>query len=184
MSSGKTKENVNHIRFCGSGGMGVILTSIILGKAAIYDSKNAIQTQSYGPEQRGTRVKSDLVISDGELLPYPTDSKVDILVGFSKDAFDFYSTKVKANGMILFNSDLIVHTRNIKNSYKVPASSIAKELKNERVLNIVMLGSLVKITKIASLESIKKSIIDTVPQRFVEINLQAFNTGYDYLSID
>ena len=68
MISGKEKIRETSIRFCGLGGMGVIITSIILGKSAIYDNKNAIQTQSYGPEQRGSKVKSDIIISDSQLI--------------------------------------------------------------------------------------------------------------------
>ena len=39
------------IRLAGEGGQGMILAGIILAEAAaIYDGKNAVQTQSYGPE--------------------------------------------------------------------------------------------------------------------------------------
>lgn len=54
MSIRKNKIKEISIRLCGISGMGIILTGIILGKAAINDNKNAIQTQSYGPEQNYT----------------------------------------------------------------------------------------------------------------------------------
>ena len=181
MSSGKKKTKETSIRFCGLGGMGVIITSTILGKSAIYDNKNAIQTQSYGPEQRGTKVKSDIIISEGELISYPTDSKVDILIAFSQEAYDFYSLQIKKKGFIFINSDLV----NIKgeggNIFKIPASAIARELKNERILNIVILGALIKITKLVSKEAIIKSIKETVHSRFIDLNINAFNRGYEFL---
>ena len=52
------------IRLSGFGGQGIILSGVILGKgASLYDNKNAVQTQSYGPEARGGASKSEVVIS-------------------------------------------------------------------------------------------------------------------------
>ncbi len=183
MSFGKNGKKEIKIRFCGLGGMGVILTSIILGKAAIYDNKNAIQTQSYGPEQRGSRVKSDVIISNDPLISYPTDGKVDILIGFSQNAYDYFSQKVKEDGLIFINSDLIENRTNSDKIFKISASTIARELNNEKILNMIMLGSLVKLTNLVSKESIHKSIADSVHSRFVKLNIHAFDRGFDSLSI-
>jgi len=51
------------IRLTGSGGQGLILGGIILAEAAILDGKNAIQSQSYGPEARGGASKAEVIIS-------------------------------------------------------------------------------------------------------------------------
>lgn len=178
----KEKDEIS-IRFCGLGGMGVVLVSIILGKAAIMDGKNAIQTQSYGPEQRGTRVKSDLIISESELISFPTDEKVDILVAFSNDAYQFYSSKVKPDGWRFINSDLILTKLSKEKNiiYQIPANMLAKELKNDRLLNIIMLGGLLKKSNLVSQDAIIKSISDTVPSRFTKLNIDAFFKGYEYL---
>jgi 2-oxoglutarate ferredoxin oxidoreductase subunit gamma len=59
------------LRFSGSGGQGMILAGIIMAEAAcIYDEKNAVQSQSYGPESRGGASKAEVVISDGP-IDYP-----------------------------------------------------------------------------------------------------------------
>ncbi|MFC1683073.1 2-oxoacid:acceptor oxidoreductase family protein, partial [Candidatus Zixiibacteriota bacterium] len=67
------------VRFSGSGGQGAVMSGIILAKAAVLyerrhatqkDGKFAIQTQSYGPEVRGSVTKSDVKISD-ERIYYP-----------------------------------------------------------------------------------------------------------------
>jgi 2-oxoglutarate ferredoxin oxidoreductase subunit gamma len=184
VSFGKKERKETKIRFCGLGGMGVILISIILGKAAIYDKKNAIQTQSYGPEQRGSKVKSDVIISKDDSISYPTEGKVDVLVGFSQDAFNYYSQKVKEDGLILINSDLIKIKTDSKRIFKIPGSTIAKELNNEKILNMVMLGSFCKLTNLVSNDSIYKSITDTVYSRFIKLNISAFNKGYESISIE
>ena len=161
--------------------MGVILSSVILGKAAIYDNKNAIQTQSYGPEQRGTRVKSDLIISDSDTISYPSENKVKILLAFGNDAFQFYKDKVKKTGIYFINSDLIKDKPQSDSYYLIPASSLAEEFKNDRLINIIMLGALIKKTHIVSNNAIIKSISESVPSRFKELNLKAYKRGSDYL---
>jgi len=181
MNSGIKSKKETSVRFCGLGGMGVILTSIIFGKAAILDNKNAIQTQSYGPEQRGTRVKGDIIISEEELVSYPTNGKVDILVAFSQDAYNYYLPALKKKGIIFLNSDFVNIEETRFKIYKIPATSIGKELKNEKIINIVMLGGLIKITRLVSTESIIKALKETVYSRFIELNISAFNRGYDYL---
>ena len=74
------------------------------------------------------------------------DDKVDILIAFSQDAHDFFSSKVKPKGLIFVNSDLVKSVGKHGNIFKISASTIAIELKNEKILNMVMLGALIKIT--------------------------------------
>lgn len=180
MSSEKTNNDIG-IRVCGVGGMGVILSSIILGKAAIYDSKNAIQTQSYGAEQRGSKVRSDVIISEKKSINYPVIDNPDILIALSQDAFNKFFPSIKKDGTTIINSDLVQVDEEITNLYQLPATTMAKELNLKKVANIIMLGVLIKTTGIVSKESILKSISDTVPEKFVELNIQAFQKGFDFL---
>ena len=180
MSSGKEKNNIG-IRICGIGGMGVILASIILGKAAIYDKKNAIQTQSYGAEQRGSKVRSDVIISEKESINYPIVDNPDILIALSQDAFNNISPYLKEDGIIIINSDFVQIEKEINKLHQLPATTMAIKLKFKKVANIIMLGALIKATGIVSKESIFKSISDTVPEKYVELNIQAFQQGFDYL---
>ena len=180
MSLENEEKKETSIRFCGLGGMGVILVSVILGKAAIYDSKNAIQTQSYGAEQRGTKVRSDVIISDSDVITYPVVDNADILVAFSKDAFDFYYSSTHQDSQIFINSDLIHTQKKDKKIIQIPASNLAKELKNERITNIIMLGALISHINLLSKESIIKSIRDTIPEKYQELNIKAFDIGFSY----
>lgn len=166
------------IRFVGSGGMGVILVGIILGKAAIYENKHATQTQSYGAQQRGGKVFSDVIISDKPIL-YPVIDKADILVAFSQEAFDVYSSAIKADGLILINSDLVKVENNSTNLIKISASSLARDLGNEKVLNIIMLSSLIKKTEILSKDNIIKAINDSIPKKYSAVNIKAFNSAFN-----
>ncbi|MDO8611434.1 MAG: 2-oxoacid:acceptor oxidoreductase family protein, partial [Dehalococcoidia bacterium] len=75
------------VRLGGFGGQGIILAGYMLGKAAaLYDGKEAVFTQAYGPEARGGACSADLVISD-EPIGYPMVSRPDLLVLMSQEAF-------------------------------------------------------------------------------------------------
>ncbi|MFO7933161.1 MAG: 2-oxoacid:acceptor oxidoreductase family protein [Bacteroidales bacterium] len=179
MSFGKSDQKETSIRFCGTGGMGVILASIILGRAAIDDGKNSIQTQSYGAEQRGTKVKSDILISDYSEPNFPLFDTVDILIAFSQDAFNHFYKNTRKNTTILINEDLVEIKQEINNLFKIPASSLAEQINNPKIMNIVMLGGLLKITDIVSKESLIKAIKTSVPKKYEKVNIEGFSKGYN-----
>lgn len=75
------------IRLAGEGGQGMILAGIILAEAAaIYDGKQATQTQSYGPEARGGASRSEVVISDDE-IDHPEVLEPNIVIALSQEAY-------------------------------------------------------------------------------------------------
>ncbi|EHP89173.1 2-oxoacid:ferredoxin oxidoreductase subunit gamma [Methanotorris formicicus] len=170
------------IRLSGFGGQGIILAGVILGRAAsLYDKKEAVQTQSYGPEARGGASKSEVVIDD-KLIDFPKVIKPDILVCMSQPAFDKYVNDIKENGFLLIDEDLVSgeDIPNVK-FYKIPFTRIAnEEVGLGIVANIVMLGALTRITGIVSKESMEKAILDSVPKGTEEKNLLAFNKGYEF----
>ncbi|MBN2543177.1 2-oxoacid:acceptor oxidoreductase family protein [bacterium] len=170
------------IRVSGFGGQGVILSGYIIGKAAsIYDGKNASFTQSYGPEARGGACAAQVVISDSNVdFPLVRDSEV--LISLSQVAYNKFRTLVKPNGVVLTDEDLVKpeNEENDIKTYAIPATRIAEELGNKIVGNIVMLGYMTKVTGIVSKEAMMKSIGDSVPERFKELNIEAFEKGYQY----
>ena len=181
MSIGSERKKAISIRFCGLGGMGVILASIILGKAAIYDNKGALQTQSYGAEQRGTKVKADVTISEEDFIIYPEIEEPDILVAFSQTAFDFYATDTTPDTQLFLNSDLIDFQEERTMVHTIPANTLALELKSDKIANMIMLGALIRTTSLVSKESIVKAIAESVSKALLDLNVQAFQSGYDFL---
>jgi 2-oxoglutarate ferredoxin oxidoreductase subunit gamma len=171
------------IRISGLGGQGVILAGHILGKAsAMFDNKNAVQTQSYGPEARGSRCKADVIISDGD-IDYPYITSNNILIALSQDAYNYYKDYVCESGIIIVDEDLVkieeLPRKNIR-IYKVPATRIATALGRRLIANIVMLGALCAITGVVSYNALEKAILDSVPKGSEELNLKALREGYNY----
>lgn len=114
-------------------------------------------------------------------MSYPLLDKIDILVAFSQDAFEHYLPATEENSVIIINSNLISYNTQRDNLYKIPANDLAIEVKNERGANMILLGSLVKVSNIVSKESVLKAIDDTVSKKYTELNIKAFEKGYSYV---
>lgn len=169
------------IRIAGFGGQGVMLAGNILGKAAsIYGDKYATMTQSFGPEARGGYASSCLLISEEKIL-YPYLTRPDILVVMSQEAYTRYVKDLKEGGTLIVEEDLVKlepEPQNVK-IFKAPATRIAEQVGKRVVLNIVMLGFIVGITKILDREIVLKAILATVPKGSEEINKKAFESGLE-----
>jgi len=167
----------HEVRFSGFGGQGIILSAVILGRAAVmYDAKFAIQTQVYGPEARGGASMSQVVIDDEEIL-YPKVSNPDIYVIMSQEGFEKYGAKAVSPAVMILDSTL-VHSRPACRFIEIPATQQAKEiLKKDIVANIVMLGAVVASTHVVSEPALEKAILDSVPKGTEELNRKAMQLG-------
>ena len=173
---------LTEIRVAGFGGQGVILSAIVLGKAAsIYKGEFATMTQNFGPEARGGACSAQLMISDQPVL-YPYVANPDILVVMSQEAYTKFGPELKDRGMLLIERDL-VHVTDLPREtrvYSVPATRLAEELGKRMVLNIVMVGFFAAVTQLLEADDVRKAVADSVPPSFRELNLKAFDKGYEY----
>jgi len=170
------------IRVAGFGGQGIIRTGLMLAMAAcIHGNRNAVETQSYGPESRGGACKSEVVISDEE-IDFPKVVDPDVLIAMSQEAYNTYVDTVKKGGIILLDPDLVQKQKASSGIrvFRVPATRIAEELGKTIVANVVMLGAFASITHLMDAEALKKSVQDNIPKGTEKLNLAAFEKGYDY----
>jgi 2-oxoglutarate ferredoxin oxidoreductase subunit gamma len=170
--------NKTEIRIGGSGGQGVVLAAQILGKAAVLDGKNVVQTQAYGAEARGSLAKSEVIISDSK-IGFPAVRKPDVLVVMTQEALDKLLKDLKETGTLIADSTNVATIRETKAKiYKIPITEIAKKTFGETMYaNMVMLGAFTKITKLVTVESMEKTIKENVSARTVETNINAFKKG-------
>src|SRR5579884_3516560 len=121
---------LTEMRIAGFGGQGVILSAIILGRAAsIHQGAFATMTQNFGPEARGGACSAQLVLSDSPVL-YPYVTRPDILVVMSQEAYTKFGPELKQGGTLIVEQDL-VRVNDVKGEIKVfsiPATRIAEEL--------------------------------------------------------
>jgi len=172
-------ENRQEIRLCGYGGQGIILAGYIIGQAAaVHEGKNAVFIQDYGPEARGGACKADVVISDEAVL-YPYIEAPSILVTMSQEAYEKYFPSKREDTLVILDQDLVIpgetgDTRLLA----MPARRIAEELGRVQVANVAMLGFFTAATDVISVESMRKSILSSVPKGTEELNMSAFEQGY------
>jgi 2-oxoglutarate ferredoxin oxidoreductase subunit gamma len=154
------------------------LAGQILGRAAVYDGKNVVQTQSYGAEARGSAAKSEVIISD-ERIGYPLVRKCDVLVALTQETLDANVKDLKEDAVVIVDEDLVKKTPETKvKVHKLPITRVAKtELKSEMYANVVMLGVLTKLTKIVSREAMERAVTASVKPDTVRVNLNAFEMG-------
>jgi len=176
---------LTEIRVAGFGGQGVILSAILLGKAAsIYQGAFATMTQNFGPEARGGACSAQLVLSDSPIL-YPYVTKPDILVVMSQEAYVRFAPEVKEGGTLIIEQDLVrVSDLNKEvQVYSVPATRIAEDLGKRMVLNSVMVGFFTAVTGLLKADAVRKAVADSVPKSFLELNMKAFEKGFEYGAI-
>lgn len=173
---------LTEIRIAGFGGQGVILSAIVIGKAtSIVEGHHATMTQNFGPEARGGACSAQLVLSDQPVL-YPYVTNPDILVVMSQEAYAKFAPELRPGGLMLIEQDL-VRVSNIPvgtRIYGIPATRIAEEIGKRMVLNIVMTGFFGAVTGLLQRDSLRKAVESSVPAAFRELNLKAYDRGFDY----
>lgn len=165
----------------GEGGQGLILAGIILAEAAaIYDGKNAVQTQSYGPESRGGYSKSEVVISDEE-IDYPKATRPDLLLCLTQEACDRYYASLKDGGILVADSTLVtVPPSGRFKLYHLPILDAAiNNIGKAVVANVISLGITVGLTGVVSREAIERAVLAHVPRGTEELNLKALYLGFE-----
>ena len=183
-----------NIMVVGVGGQGTLLTSRIIGKTALKNGYDVKMSEVHGMAQRGGSVVTFVRFGNKVNEPIVEEGNVDLLISFERLEALRYSHFLKKDGIIVLNDckiepmtvvvetatypDNIIDKLTAKHKvYVVDGVSVAKELGNDKVLNSVVLGCAAKqigLNKEDFLEVIK----NTVPQKTIQINVDAFLRGY------
>lgn len=170
----------SEITLSGSGGQGIILAGKILAEAAsIFDGKEAVMTQSYGPEARGGASKAEVII-DSEKINYPKVMSVDILLAMTQEAMDKYGDSLHRDGLLIVDNTFIKEVpEDYKHVFSAPFTSMAiNNLEVSLVTNVIALSALASITGVVSRESIIRAIISRVPDKILVLDRLAIDLGY------
>jgi 2-oxoglutarate ferredoxin oxidoreductase subunit gamma len=176
------QRHVTEIRIAGFGGQGVILSAIVLGKAAsIFQGAFATMTQNFGPEARGGACSAQLIVADSPVL-YPYVTKPDIMVVMSQEAYVKFGHELKDGGTLIVEQDLVRVTDLPAQTkvFSIPATRLAEELGKKMVLNIVMVGFFTAVSQLLEVSAVRDAVADSVPAAFRDLNLKAFDKGYEY----
>ncbi|MCL5025186.1 MAG: 2-oxoacid:acceptor oxidoreductase family protein [Chloroflexi bacterium] len=167
------------IRLSGTGGQGLILAGLILAEAAaIYDDKNALQSQSYGPQARGGLSKSELIISSGD-IDYPKVQAPDILLAMSQEAADHYSTDLRKDAVVIVDSQCVDRLPT-RSACALPITEIACRATGHTITaSMAAIGIIAGLTDVVSRDALLKAVAARAPKGTEDMNCRAVEAGFD-----
>lgn len=169
------------IIFAGFGGQGILSMGKFLAYAGMDADLNVSWLPSYGPEMRGGTANCSVIISD-EPVGSPIVSKATSVVVMNRPSLDKFEDKIKKGGLLIIDSDLI--NRDIERDdievIKIPAQTIAEEMGNKKIANMVLLGALVAKTGVVSMGTVLQALKDHGKAQFFEVNKLALEKGAEF----
>ncbi len=174
---------VNEIIIAGFGGQGVLSMGKILAYSGLMEGKEVSWFPSYGPEQRGGTANVTVILSDGTISS-PIVSEYDIAIILNQPSLDKFESQVKPGGILLYDPEGIPRApkRTDIAVYKIEAMATAVELKNQKAFNMFVLGGLLKVCPIVTLEHVMMGLKKSLPERhhgMLPMNEQAILKGME-----
>ncbi len=179
----------------GVGGQGTLLTSRIIGKAALAAGNKVKISEVHGMAQRGGSVVTYVRFGDEVFEPVVEEGCADVIIAFEKLEARRYAHFLKKDGVLVVNDcridpmtvvigaasypDNIIEELGEKHTvYVIDGAECAKELGNSKVLNSVVLGFSARHIGFDK-DTWLNTVCETVPTKTIEINKKAFLTGYE-----
>ena len=184
-----------NIMIVGVGGQGTLLTSRIIGKAALEAGYDVKISEVHGMAQRGGSVVTFVRFGEKVNEPVVEEGQADVIIAFERLEARRYAHFLKKDGVLVVNDckiepmtvvigakkypeNIIEDLKKEHKVYAIDGQKIAIELGNSKVLNSVVLGYAAGFIGFDK-ETWLNTIASTVPQKTIEINEKAFSYGYD-----
>ena len=177
---------LQEILFAGFGGQGVLSMGTMLAYAAMKDGLEVSWFPSYGPEMRGGTANCTVNISD-KPISSPVCTSFDITVVLNLPSLKKFESRVKPDGILIWESSIIKEPPQRSDIRSIPLPAIhiaAEELKNVKVMNMVVLGALLKLKGIVRRESLSAAMRAALPERYhhlIPLNEQAIERGMELI---
>lgn len=176
----------DEIIIAGFGGQGVLSMGKILAYSGLIEDKEVTWLPSYGPEQRGGTANVTVILSD-ERISSPILDSYDVAVVLNQQSLDKFESKVKSGGVLIYDSYGINRApeRTDISVYRVDAMDATFEMKNTKAFNMLVLGALLKVRPMVSVESVVKGLKKTLPERhhgLIPMNEEALRRGMELVN--
>ncbi len=154
------------IIIAGFGGQGVLSMGKILAYSGLMEGKEVSWMPAYGPEQRGGTANVTVIVSDDKVSS-PILSKYDTAIILNQPSLEKFENKVKPGGILIYDGYGIINppTRKDIKVYRIDAMDAANEMNNAKAFNMIVLGGLLKLRPIVTLENVIKGLKKTLPER-------------------
>ena len=165
----------------GFGGQGVLSMGKILAYSGLMEDKEVTWMPAYGPEQRGGTCNVTVIVSD-DRVSSPILSKYDVAIVLNQPSLDKFEPRLKEGGILIYDGFGVINppTRKDIEVYRIDAVGKAAELKNSKVFNMIVLGGLLKVCPVVTLNGLEKALYKTLPERHHKLsplNMQAVEEG-------
>jgi len=172
------------IRFHGRGGQGIATAAELFARSAAYEGKSVQSTPVFGAERRGALVSSYARVSQDMIwLREPVD-KPNIVVVFDTTVLKEINVLdgITPGGHIIINtskkpSELKEQLKTKVEVHTVDATRIAVDFTKRPMINTVILGALSQVTKLFTMDSIKRAVIYRFPKTDIEATMKAIDTS-------
>ena len=159
----------------------------ILAYSGLMEDKEVTWMPAYGPEQRGGTANVTVILSD-EKISSPILNSYDIAVVLNQQSLDKFESKVKPGGVLIYDNYGIHRAPERKDIevYNVNAMEATFELKNDKAYNMVVLGALLKVSPVVTLESVLKGLKKSLPERhhnLIPLNEEAIKKGMSLIEL-
>lgn len=175
----------NEIIISGFGGQGVLSMGKILAYSGLMEGKEVTWMPAYGPEQRGGTANCTVIVADEEIAS-PVLSSYDVVIVLNQPSLEKFEPKVKKGGAIIYDSYGIMNppTRKDIRVFKINAMDTAAQLGMTKVFNMIVLGGLLKVCPMVTIESVLKGLRKTLPERhwnLIPMNEEAIRKGMEII---
>lgn len=166
------------IRFAGSGGQGVILTSVIMAQAAVLNGYKTVQSQSYGPEVRGGMCQAYTIISSKDIW-FSKPQKSDVLLALTQASLNKFSRDTVPASVIIADSSLTIPD----NCYDSKLFSIPILETAANVVGRLMTANVAAAAAINTLlglfpdETMREAVKMHIPAGTEELDMRAYEEG-------
>ncbi len=169
----------------GFGGQGVLSMGKILAYAGIMEDKQVSWMPAYGPEQRGGTANVTVIVSD-EPISSPILSHYDTAIVLNQPSLEKFEPLVKPGGTIIYDGYGIYKrpSRTDVNVYRIDAMEAAAKMSNNKVFNMLVLGGLLRVRPIVTVEDVVSGLRKALPERhhkLIPMNEEAIRKGMDLI---
>jgi len=174
------------VMIAGFGGQGVLVAGKLLAYAGMLEGRHVTWFPSYGAEIRGGTANCTVIISSEE-IGSPVVQKPSSMLIFNEASFKKFEPRIKPGGCLFLNTSL-VHAESARSDIDridVRANTVAEELGDIRISNMVMLGALLCRTGVVALESVLAALKEVLPSRrhsLIPLNETALKRGAEMCS--
>jgi 2-oxoglutarate ferredoxin oxidoreductase subunit gamma len=166
----------------GFGGQGVMVIGQMIGQASWMADKKVTFLPQYGPEQRGGTANCIVTISDKE-IGSPMGRTIDALIVLNDVSLKKYLPMVKAGGIVIVNTSICrdkVQRDDVEVCY-VAANDIAREIGNEKVANLVIIGAYISKAKTITEDQMWEAVKVKLGKKkdLLEMNRAALKKGIE-----